>query len=369
MRILILLLSINFYLFAFDIKGNIEVEYKKYFEVKSSKSDESKSISGQIETKKEFANSYIFSKIEFLKDNDDKKREYILLNEIFYKYMGDDYDFIIGKNIKFWGALELHNLTDIFNAKNILNDVTDKDKKLGSFNISYMKILENEDELSFLIKPIEEKQKFVWAKNPLNNFPLPYDENFKKEKKRPTIYLKYDGSRSGLDFRFIFQNGYDSYRDLIMENNRLKQYLYLVNKFITYNTFVKDDTLYKLEFAYTDVLDYGKIDDYYEIGGGIEHTIYSLFDKKDVGVLAEYYKSDMDREIIYQNDIFVGVRISFNDKDSSEVITGVIKDFDNQENSYSFEYNTRFFENFKTKFRYLKNSDLSIINLNIGYYF
>ena len=369
------LLSISLFASDAKIKGNIGIEYKKYFDTPSSKVDNQKAITAELEYEYEVQNGKFFSKIEALKDNDDNNKEYIMLNELYYKYFGDSYDITIGKSIKFWGALELFNPTDVFNSKNILDDITDKDKKLGAWNITYSKFFDNDDELSLIVKLRNETQDFVYSKSPLNTLLLPYNKEYESEKSRhrPTYYLKYSGSRDDFakrDFSFIIQSGYDSYRDTILKSGKLKQYLYQADKFLTYHTIVKDSTIYKLEFAYTDVKNYTKIDDYSEYGVGLEHTLYGFWKEKDLGLLAEYYKNNINvTNITYQNDLFAGVRVEFNDSDSSDIVAGVIRDFDTDKNGYTLEYNTRIKDEFKTKIRYLKSDSMEVLGIDFGWYF
>ncbi|HIO90718.1 MAG TPA: hypothetical protein EYG69_02990 [Campylobacterales bacterium] len=369
------LIAITLFGSDISIKGNIGAEYKKYFNTLSSKTDTQKATTASLELEKEVTNGKVFVKIEALSDSDDTNREYVMINELYYKYFGDSYEITIGKSIKFWGALELFNPADIFNAKNILDDVTDKDKKLGAWNITYSKFFENDDEFSAIMKLDNEAQNFVYQKSPLNTLPLAYNKDFESEKNRhrPTYYLKYSGSRDDFakrDFSFIVQSGYDSYRDTIQSLGKIKQYLYQVDKFITYHTIVKDSTIYKLEYSYTDVKNYTKIDDYSEYGVGVEHTLYGLWEKKDLGLIVEYYKNNINAtNIVYQDDLFAGVRVEFNDADSSDIVAGVIRDFDSDKNGYSLEYNTRIKDKFKTKIRYLKNDDLEVFGVDFGWYF
>ncbi len=316
MKILLIFLLFFAFLIADDleIKGDIGLEYKKTFYSIPVPNITSKSLNGQLELQKQFQDYIAFIKVEVLEDKDDESRSYTKLNEAYIKYEGEDYEIKVGKSIKFWGALELHNLTDIYNEKNILNDPYDKDKKLGETSISYTKYFENEDEVSLIIG----------------------DDD----------YIKYSGSSDDVvsrDFGYILTNS--------------------DNKFLTYHTAVIDYTMIKAEFSYLF-----KDDNYYELGIGVEHTLYGIFMKKDLGIICEYYKSD-NEFINYNNDLFIGFRVSFNDIQSSDIITGVIQDIDSTKNSYSFEYNTRIFDKFKTKINYMKNDTFYIVGFNIGYYF
>ncbi len=325
MRLVFSLVFIAFNIFANDIelKGNIGVEYKKKtFSNSSTDTINSKSINGQLELTYYYNKLKLFTNIEALKDKDDSQRNYIKLNEAYIKYEADDYDLLIGKDIRFWGSLEIHNLTDIFNKKNILNDPYDKDKKLGTVNLTYTKYFDNEDEISVILTD---------------------DKPYSK-------YISYSGSRDDIasrDFSYILSTSQDN------------------DKFLTYHTAILDDTIYKFEFAYTNV---ETSNNYYESGLGIEHTLYGVINKKDLGLILEYYRSD-NSTISFQDDMFIGIRLNFNDTDDSDIVTGVIKDLDTQQKGYSFEYNTRFQDNFKFKIAYLKNNTFDIVSLNVGYYF
>jgi hypothetical protein len=365
------LVAISLYANFVDIKGNLGFEYKRYFDTASPKVDSQKAITGELEITK----GGFFTKVELLRDSQDIDRRYMNIEELYYKYSADYYDISIGKSVKFWGALELYNVTDIFNEKNILDDITDKDKKLGALNITYSKFFDSDDELTFIAKLYNQKQEFVYQKSPLYTLPRTYNKEFESEgsKDRPTYYIKYSGSRDDMfkrDFSIVVMSGYDSYRDMVLRDGELRHYLYKANKFLTYHTLVKDSTMYKVEFAYTDVKEYTKIDDYKEYGLGIEHTLYGIWGERDLGVMAEYYKNSINRsDIVYQDDLFYGVRLTFNDKDDSDIVAGVIRDFDSNKDGYSIEYNSRIKDRFKTKLRYLKSDTIEVAGVEFGWYF
>lgn len=325
MKIILGFLFLVVFLIANDleIKGDIGVEYKKTSYDISIPNKTQKSLNAQLELYKQYEEYLAFIKVEVLEDKDDNTRDYTKLNEAYLKYEGEDFEVKAGRDIKFWGALEIHNLTDIYNLKNTQYDTFDKDKKLGTKGVTLTKYFENEDEISLIRNKINDIQ---------------------------TNFIKYSGSRDyigALDFTFIATKNKDK------------------NQFLNFNTMVKDDTLYKIEYSYTENKD---IANYYELGAGIEHTLYGLIGQKDLGLIIEYYQSD-NYNLTYQKDIFTGVRLTFNDVQSSDIVTGIIQDRDTKKEGYSFEYNTRLFDKFKTKVSYLENDYFSIIGLSVGYYF
>jgi hypothetical protein len=77
-----------------------------------------------------------------------------------------------------------------------------------------------------------------------------------------------------------------------VKNGKLRQNAYLVDKFLAYATLVSGESIYKAEASYT-ISDDKKVSDYGQVGFGVEYTLYGLWDKKDLGLLAEYYRYEV----------------------------------------------------------------------------
>ncbi len=385
--VFIVLSGISLFAHEIEYKGNIGVEYDYFKHDISDKRDSSFSFRSQFEIKKEFDDSSIKANIKAIWDKEDHNRRYIDFRELYYKYNFENSEFLIGKNILFWGALEVYNITDVFNTKDILDDPFDYDKKLGSWNISWRYFFEN-SEISFILKLKEEDQKMQEAESVFNFLPLEYESRLKTEYNgRPSFFVKYSGSGEDIqiDYAFIYEAGYDSWRYFAFEKGKLRQHAYWVNKLMGYMSLVLEDTIYKAEAAYA-ISDDVKISDYIHAGVGVEHTLYGVWEKKDLGLLVEYYRykpfNDTKlgvKEIgqIFQNDLYLGTRFSFNDISSSEILAGIDFDLDKSEKIYFVKYDTRIFDKFKTKieYQYLSPSDDSVffktnhLKLSVSYYF
>jgi len=313
------------------------------------------------EDKSDFSNS---------KDND---RTFLRVNEFYTQYEGEEYKLLIGKNIRFWGALEVQNIVDTFNIKDSRNDTFTTDK-IGAYNISYSHFFED-SELSVIVKIYEQENKMASSSYMYSilNEDQSYDENLESEKSlyRPSLYIAYNGSsyadEYSLDYAFIYENGYDSQRYFTVNNDQYKQHVYLVNKFMTFNTLVLDSTLYKLEALYADITEDKNISDYIHIAAGVEHTLDALENGHEIGLITEYYYydtlehdklSDLSLGETFQNDLFLGLRYSFNDADDSNVVGGIILDTQYDEQSYYLEYETRIYDLAKVKldYRYIEPS-------------
>ena len=332
----------------------------------------------------------------------DTHRSYARIDELYGEYEFDESQVLVGKSIRFWGALEVRNIADVFNPYDLRADPFYK-TKLGVINAEYTRYTET-GELSFIVQLYEQPREM--SAYPYVYYYFPKDITYSKDLKtqhgryRPNIYVKYSDSYEGdaysLDYNVIFQNGYDSqryYTTHLIANNEIEtnEHAYLVNKFITYDTLVSGATLYKLEAIFTDVLNNDQISDYSHLGLGVEHTILQVYDEADLGLLAEYYsydtidgskRNDLQLFEVFQNDLFLGVRYSFNKGDDSTIVGGGIFDLDYDEDVYYFEYKTRIADSYKITFdyRYIEPSknDPTVFNLmgrhqrislKVGYYF
>jgi len=331
----------------------------------------------------------------------DTHRSYARIDELYAQYEYDEGQSLIGKSLRFWGALEVRNIADVFNPYDLQADPFYK-SKLGVINAEYTKYTQS-GELSFIVQLYEQAREMSAYPYVYYYFPqsIKYTKDLKTQngQYRPNIYVKYSDSLDSeyaLDYNIIFQNGYDSqryYTTKLTANSEIEtnEHAYLVNKFITYDTLVIGATLYKLEAIFTDVLNNNEISDYLHIGLGLEHTIPQIYKEADLGLLAEYYnyttlesskRNDLQLFEVFQNDLFLGLRYSFNEGDDSTLIGGGIFDLDYNEDIYYLEYNTRIADTYKINFdyRYIepsanKSTVFNLmgrhqrISLKVGYYF
>ncbi|CAA6810997.1 MAG: Unknown protein [uncultured Sulfurovum sp.] len=330
---------------------------------------------------------FVFNTEAFL-DKEDKNRRYVDVNDLYYKHEFENSSLLVGRNTRFWGAMEFYNHTDVFNTKDWRDDPFDYDSKIGANNLAYTHYFEN-SELAFIVKVGQEKQR-IQDKASVNNFlPTNYSSDLQtqKNKNRPTLYAKYSGSaeETQFDYAVIYQNGYDEQRYLAPVGITIAQHAYLVDKVMGYATLVSGETIYKTELAYTQS-DELQVSDYAQYAVGLEHTFYGVWGKSDLGVLAEYYKYDdqdasklgaKDLGNLFQDDLTLGFRLTVNDSADSDVLGGLSIDQENQEKLIFVEYNTRIYDNYKVGVSYQHLApksrsvfkELDLLQFEFGYYF
>ncbi len=367
-----------------EYKGNLGFETKYFHHDIPNKRDSALALHLEAEFKKEFGDGEVVVKLKSFLDKDDENRRYFDFNDLYYIYNFENSDILIGRNTRFWGALEFYNLSDVFNTKDFLDDPFDYESKLGAWSVAYTRYLES-SEISLIVKLYEDRQPMQDIKSVNNFFPFPYSDKLKTQKaqERPSVFLKYSGSLDEvqMDYAFVYQNGYDSSRYMSLEGGKFVQNAYIVDKFIGYATYIYGDTIYKTELVYA-FSDDKEIADYGEFGFGLEYTLYSFWDAKDLGLLSEYYYNDSEKDAkklgkFFANDLTFGFRLSINDQASSEVLGGFDIDLDNKEKIFFVKYDTRVLEKYKLGLSYQRLDpvsessfkELDQVKLEFGYYF
>lgn len=384
-----------------QVKGFVALQSQSYLTKPSDKNSYNHTVSTELEITHDQDDFKFITKLFAQQDYHDLKRtsehndrSFVRLDEFYLKYEGEVSQILAGKSIRFWGALEVDNITDVFNLDDYRDDIFDADK-LGAWNLSYTYYTDN-GEIAIIAKVDEQDRKMPSYPYAYYFFPqnIDYNNNLDSEKSsnQPSIYLKYSGtldSDNPLDYSIILERGYDSQR--YIDNINFAEHAYIVNKLISYNTLVVGATLYKLEAIYTDVVDDKIVSDYYHIGLGVEHTLTKVYENADIGLLAEYYKyktlennklNDLELFETFQNDLFLGLRYSFNEGNDASIVGGVILDFDYNEQNYYIEYEGRVANIFKVNFdyRYIepsKNDPTTFnlmerhqrLSLKVGYHF
>lgn len=330
-------------------------------------------------------------------------RSFVRVDELYGSYDFTDDQVMAGRSIRFWGALEVRNIVDGFNPIDFRTGLFEDDR-MGVWNTAWTHYTDT-GSFSVIVKLYEEDQKM--AKPPYVYYFFPpfatYDSDLKTQpsRYRPTVYLRYGGSTDTgypLDYAVILQNGYDSQRYFQPDGPMtgvvpvtLTEHAYLANKVMTYDTLVVGETLLKLEALYTDVIDDPNIADYYHAGAGVEHTLSQIVDEADLGLIAEYYRygtlqsgryTDLELFEVFQNDLFTGLRYSWNGVNDASLVGGAVWDLEYAEQMFYAQYETRLFETFKLNldYRYIEPSEhtmtafylmgrLQSITAKLGYYF
>ena len=371
-----------------EYKGNIELESSYIDHDIAGKRDSQTALRLELELKQKTADGQMVLNAEAFYDKDDENRRYVDVNDLYYKHEFENSDLLVGRNTRFWGAMEFYNHTDVFNTKDWLDNPFDYDSKIGSNNIAYTHYFDNSD-LAVIAKIGEARQRVQDTKSVNNFLPANYNDTLvtQKDENRPSLFVKYTGSAEEvqLDYALIYENGYDEQRYLAPVGVSLQQHAYLVDKLMGYATYVEGETIYKTELAYTKSDD-EKVSDYAQLSAGVEHTFYGVIGKSDVGLLAEYYRYEEEDDAklgakafgnLFDNDVSLGFRVTLNDSADTDILGGLAVDEKTQEKLFLVEYNTRLDNRYKLglAYQHLEPAEgspiqpLDLAQVEFGYYF
>jgi hypothetical protein len=344
MRWLFLLISfINLY--AIEHKSNISFKYITY-----NKDSNENTLSGDTKLKYEKDELSFYTTLEYLYSSEYDKRRYLDINELYLSYEYSDSNLNFGRQIKYWGELEAYNITDIFNKKRYINDPFDKDKKIGSYTLNNIFYLDDST-FELGVKFYEEDLEYPNSDDPYYPFALSYDKGLETEHSRytPSIYAKYDFSNEEIESEnsIIFWHGYDSKREMILDESVLRQEAYISSKFLYLANMIYGDYIFKFEGVATDVKS-EVVSDYAQIALGGERGIYDI-KGADLFIYLEYYKykyfnkkqENIDISELYDDDLFLALKLNLNDTDDSELKAGILFDKNTSERVLKVELSTR----------------------------
>jgi len=337
-------------LFGFEHKHQIDISYLNY-------SEASNEVALYGTSEFTFNNDFFTTHVNI--EHLYRSEHYTHMNELYLSKTYESYQFLLGKRIDYWGELEGYNITDIFNQKNYILDPFNKGKKLGSWAFLAKKYFA-EDSIEFGVKFYEDDQEYPDISSPYYPFTLNYNKHLLTEdaKEKPSIYLSYVLSTESFiesENRFSFWHGYDNKRYFIpLDQTTLAQYAYRVNKYLFSSNIVYDDMIFKLEASYTDVLDDIAMSDYLQYSVGMEKSFFDIAGM-DITFYAEYYYykyrddntvTNVDISEIYNDDLFLAIKLNSNDTGSSEIKTGLLYDRDTEEKVFKIEMQTRIKDSF-----------------------
>lgn len=288
-------------------------------------------------------------------DEVDNKGSYGDIRELSYtKIFANNIEILGGVSKVFWGKTESVHLADIINQ----NDEIEPGRsyaKMGQPMIS------------------------IGQKNSLGNFKyilMPYfrERNFKGKEGRPwlglnqknSVYESSQGQRH-LDHAVRYNNNFKNFDiaishfygtsreprfDLAFNQDgslaSFTPYYQIINQSALEAQYTNDAILLKAEAIRRQ----SKDEIFYASVYGIEYSFFDVGAKGyDIGLIAEHVKDNRNMTkspvTVFQNDIFLGTRLTLNDISGTEMLAGIYNDNNYNTKIYSFEFKRRLNEKLK----------------------
>ena len=249
----------------------------------------------------------------------------------------------VGLDTVFWGKTEAAHLVDIINQTDTLEDL-DHEDNLGQPMIRVGRQFDFGAVQAFYL-PYFRKRAFpgtggrLRAGQPIVESAERID--VKGERFVPSFALRYDRVFGGADIGLSGFYGVSrdpGFDPIIVQSSLPGAQPQIIGLAPVYDgitqigfdgQFTDDATLYKAEaiFRTGQTNLNGNERDYVAASGGIEHTLYQVFDNADLGLIAEYAWDSRGRDATstFNNDVILGARLALNDEaDTSFLLTSAI---------------------------------------------
>ena len=280
-------------------------------------------------------------------DSQDNERSHADIRELIWTYAGDGYEVRAGIGKVFWGVTEALHLVDVINQTDLVEN-PDGEQKLGQPMLK-LSLERDWGILDFYLLPGFRERTFPGKEGRLRSHPRVDTEQALYESDREDrhldLALRWSHYIGDWDIGLSHFSG--TSRDPLFLPSLGASGEVLLTPFYeqTHQTGLdiqatKGDWLWKLETIHRR----SDSDRYYAATGGFEYTLVGIRDSAmDLGLLAEYLYDDRDDEAAtpFENDLFLGLRLTANDIDGSELLGGIISDLDSSAALFNLEASRR----------------------------
>jgi hypothetical protein len=327
-----------------------------------------------------------FTFVPFLRlDSADTERTHFDVRELFGLWVFDDWELGVGARKIFWGITESVHLVDIINQTDLVEGI-DLEEKLGQPMISASVAGDNYT-LDLFLMPYFRERTFPGRDGRLRS-PKPVDSGQAEyesgaEEFHPDLALRYSRTSAEWDIGLTVFSGTGrapTLREGTDSNGNdvfIPRYVQIVQGGVDLQ-WTGEEWIWKLEAIARE----GQGDTYGAWAAGFEYTFYNIRGSGiDIGVLGEWLHDTRGDAVPFDDDVFGGVRLAFNDAASTEALAGVVQDLDTSARSVFLESSRRFSDHLKATIEarifngqpdddpayYLRDDDF--IQLEMAYWF
>lgn len=342
-----------------DISGSIGVELRHFFQ--SPHLPDQGTTTGSLSFRPEVywtwddeRQSLLFIPYARLDEND-SRRTHFDLRELSYIYAADSWELRAGVRKVFWGVAETNHLVDIINQTDYVENI-DLEDKLGQPMVN-LALIRDWGTLDLFVLPGFRERTFPGRHGRFNG-PLRIVGSDPE-------YESAAGNKH-VDFAVRYSNYFDVFdvglyhfwgtsrepRFGVKVTPSGEPVLFpiydIINQTGTDIQATVDNWLWKFEALRRE----GQGDTFLAAVGGFEYTFVGVYETAmDVGVLGEYHWDERGKGSpwAFNNDIFVGSRLAFNDAFDSQLLGGIMSDLNGGGYFFNVEASRRIGEFWKVE--------------------
>ncbi len=336
---------------AAEVSGNLIFEGRGFWQspMDERQVDSALSVSGEIEFYHEWdEGNQSFTFKPFLRwDQHDPMRSHGDIRELFWLKAGDDWEVRAGITKVYWGVTESAHLVDIINQTDLVEN-PDGEQKLGQPMVKFS--LERDwGTLDFFLLPWFRERTFPGVRGRLRTEPRIDTHRAEYESSAGQHHFDFAvrWSRAIGDWDLGLAHFRGTSRDPMLrvrldDDNTpvLIPFYPQMDQTSLDLQATKGDWLWKLEAIHHSA----KGNNYNAAVGGFEYTLVGIRDSQsDLGILAEYQYDDRQQNALtpFENDLFLGLRWTANDAQSTELLVGVIQDLSGGGSLFNVEASRR----------------------------
>ena len=320
---------------AGEISTRIALEARRFFSSPQLSEQEANSwsIAAELEYYHERKNGSAFTLVPFARvDSADSRRSHFDVRELNYLWPGSSWELRAGISKVFWGTTEFVHLVDIVNQTDLVESL-DTEEKLGQPMV-HLSVPRNWGVLDLFVLPYFRERTFPGPGGRLRLRPEVDTERALYEhsdgEHHVDFALRYSHTLGNWDFGLSHFTGTGREPTLLPDANEqgesvLVPFYEQIDQTGLDLQGVTGQWLWKLEAVRRS----SQGSEFLAGVGGVEFTLVGLAGQGlDLGILGEWAYDERGREATtaYQNDAMIGVRLSFDDAASSQIVAGWIWD-------------------------------------------
>ncbi|MCB1724168.1 MAG: hypothetical protein KDJ39_10790 [Gammaproteobacteria bacterium] len=336
---------------AGDWRGEVSAEMRQFFAspVDPVQHDRFLSVSGEIEFHDEWDDGrHSLTVRPFARvDQHDEQRTHADLREAVWIYHNDGLEIRAGVDKVFWGVTEVYHLVDIINQTDLVEN-PDGEQKLGQPMLK----MSRESEFGtfdLYLLPWFRERLFPGAEGRLRTQPRVAEElsSFTSDRGERHVDLaaRWSKNLGDWDLGVAHFRGTGRAPRLLPGIDAsglpvLKPRYEIIHQTSIDLQGAVESWLWKFEGLRRS----DSLDEFFAATGGFEYTLYGFGEgNSDIGILAEGMWDERGDSATtpFNHDAFVGVRWVANDVDGTELLAGVVADWDNGSRFYNVEASRR----------------------------
>ena len=266
-------------------------------------------------------------------DSSDERRQRFDLRELNWLHAAPSWDLLVGIGKVFWGVTEARHLVDVINQTDQVEDL-DGDDKLGQPMVR-LALIQDWGTLTFFALPYFRERTFRGERGRLRA-PFVWDTDnpqFESSLKEwhPDFAARWSHALGDWDVAASYFRGTSRAPRFSLDfrddgQPRLTPVYDQIDQIGLELQWTVEAWLWKLEA----INRWGHGENFSAVVAGFEYSFFSLFGTAlDLGIVAEYLydgRGAMAPGTPFDNDVFVGGRLAFNDVGSTSILAGAIVD-------------------------------------------